>query len=58
MIIGYTVSEIWCMMDVIVIFHFGLFFTLLPLTDRKKKIQENEKKACRYHHSTQLYQKS
>ena len=26
MIIGYTVPEIWHMTDVIVIFHFGLFF--------------------------------
>ena len=31
MIICYTVPEIWCVMDVIVIFHFGLFFALLPL---------------------------
>ena len=30
-IIGYTVLEIWHVMDVIVIFHFGLFFTLLPI---------------------------
>ena len=30
MIICYTVPEIWCMTDVIVIFHFGLFFALLP----------------------------
>ena len=30
MIICYTVSEIWCVMDVIVIFYFGLFFALLP----------------------------
>ena len=30
MIIYYTVPEIWCMTDVIVIFHFGLFFALLP----------------------------
>ena len=29
MIIGYTVPEIWHMTDVI-IFHFGLFFALLP----------------------------
>ena len=26
----YTVPEIWCMTDVIAIFHFGLFFALLP----------------------------
>ena len=30
MIIGYTVLEIWCMMDVIVVFHFGQFFALSP----------------------------
>ena len=30
MIICNTVPEIWCMTDVIVIFHFGLFFALLP----------------------------
>ena len=30
MIIWYTVPEIWCVTDVIVIFHFGPFFALLP----------------------------
>ena len=30
MIIGYTVLEIWRVTDVIVIFHFELFLTLLP----------------------------
>ena len=30
MIIGYTVPEVWHVTDVIVIFHFGLFFVLLP----------------------------
>ena len=30
MIICYTVPEICCMTDIIVIFHFGLFFALLP----------------------------
>ena len=29
--ICYTGPEIWCVTDVIVIFHFGLFFALLPL---------------------------
>ena len=29
MIIGYTVPEIWHVIDVIVIFHFGLLFALL-----------------------------
>ena len=40
----YTFSEIWCVTDVIVIFHFGLlfvFFTPLPIqkikTKKKKK---------------------
>ena len=31
MIICYTAPEIWCIMDVIVFFHFGLFFAVLPL---------------------------
>ena len=31
MIICYAVSEIWRTTDVIVIFHFGLFFAFLPL---------------------------
>ena len=31
MTIFYSVPEIWHMMDVIFIFHFGLFFALLPL---------------------------
>ena len=30
MIICYTVPEIWCVIDVVFIFHFGLFFALLP----------------------------
>ena len=30
MIICYTVLEIWCVTDVIVIFHFGLFLALWP----------------------------
>ena len=30
MIICYTVPQIWCVTDVIVIFHFGLFYALLP----------------------------
>ena len=31
MIICYTVPEIWCVTDVIVIFHFGIFFALFGL---------------------------
>ena len=50
MIICYTVSEIWCMTNVIVIFHFELFFALLPVPPpsaqqpEKYKFQNNEKK--------------
>ena len=42
MIICYTVPEIWHVTDVIVIFHFGLFFALLQ--PKKSKFQENGKK--------------
>ena len=41
MIICYIVPEIWCMMDVIAIFHFGLFYALLPPNSPK---HENFKK--------------
>ena len=41
MIICYTLPEIWHMTDVTVIFHFGLFFALLPPTSPKN---ENFKK--------------
>ena len=44
MIIGYTVPEIWCMTHVTFIFHFGLFFALLPLTAQKMKISKKWKK--------------
>ena len=37
MIIWYTVPEIWCVTDVIVIFHFGLFFALLPPLHAQKR---------------------
>ena len=37
MVICYTVPEIWCMTNVIVIFHFGLFFALLPPQSKKSK---------------------
>ena len=39
--ICYTAPEIWCATDVIFIFHFGLFFTLLPIKSLKN---ENVKK--------------
>ena len=41
MIIGYTVPEIWHVTDVIVIFHFWLFFVFLQ--PKKWKFQKNEK---------------
>ena len=37
MIISYIVPEIWCMMDVILIFYFGLFFILLHLNNLKNQ---------------------
>ena len=42
MIICYTVPETWCVTDVIVIFHFGLFFC--PFTAQKIKISKKMKK--------------
>ena len=44
MIICYTDPEIWCVTDVIVIFHFGLLFTLSPLTAQNIKILKKWKK--------------
>ena len=38
MFIGYTVPEIWRMTDVIVIFHFGLYFAFCPPKAQKIKI--------------------
>ena len=58
MIICYTVPEIWHVTDVIVTFHFGLFFTLLaPKQLEKSKFYENEKNARRYHQFKDVYQK-
>ena len=36
MIISYTVPEIWHVMDLIIIFHFGQFFALLSRWQPKK----------------------
>ena len=62
MIICFTVPEIWHMTDVIVIFNSGQFFPLYyphpPLQPQKWKYHKNEKISWRYHHFTQLYQKS
>ena len=56
MIICYTVPEIWHVTDVI-FFHFGQFFALFaPLT--VQKIKKKEENTWRYHHFTQVYQKS
>ena len=58
MIICHTVPDIWCVTDVIVIFHFGQFFVPLPpnLTE-KQKFQKREQNSWRCHHFTQAYQK-
>ena len=55
MIICYTVPEITCVTDVIVIFYCGLFFALL--TPLKSKFKKNEKNIWMYHHFTHVYQK-
>ena len=58
MIIGYTVPEIWHVTDVIVIFHFGLYFSLLPPNSAKNEDLKKIKNAWKNHHLTQVYQKS
>ena len=65
MILCYTVPEIWRMTDVIVIFHFRLFFPSPPPPSppppsHNRLNNENFKKrknTWRYYHFTQLYQK-
>ena len=44
MTIGYTVPEVWHVIDVIVVFHFGLFFALYPSKSPKKKVSKKMKK--------------
>ena len=46
MIICFTVPEIWCVMNIIAIFHFGLFFDLHPTSSLKNQNErkKNEKK--------------
>ena len=60
MIICYIVSEIWCVRDVIVIFHFGLFFALLnPNSPKNENLKERKKEKNHWrYHFTQVYQKS
>ena len=55
----YMVPEIWCVTDVIVAFHFGLFFChFTPLTVQQMEIWKKWKtNAWRYHHITQVYHK-
>ena len=49
-IICYTVPEIWHVRDVIVIFHFGVFFALLPPNSLKNQnFTKMKKDAWRYH---------
>ena len=45
MIIGYTVREIWCVMDVIVFFIVDIFCTFTPLKAQKTKISKKKKKS-------------
>ena len=57
MIICFTVPEIMRVTDAI-IFHFGIFFALLPSDSPKNQnLKKKEKNAWRYHHFTQVYQK-
>ena len=44
MIICYIVPEIWHVTDVIVIFHFGLFFALIPPNSPKNQNFEKMRK--------------
>ena len=46
MIICYTVPEIWHMTDVISVFHFGLFFALLPPNSPKNQNLKKVKKTA------------
>ena len=56
MIICYTAPEIWHVTHVI-IFHFGLFFSLLaPNSPKNQSLKKNEK-LWRYHHFTHVYHK-
>ena len=63
MIIGYTVPETWHVTDVIVIFHFGLFFALSPRNSPKndtfKKMKRKREDMilynCTKNHDHMLY---
>ena len=58
MIICHTVPEIWHVTHVIVIFHFGLCFALLPSNSLKNQnFKTLKKRDWRYHQFTHAYQK-
>ena len=42
--ICYTLPEIWCVTNVILIFHFGLFFAILPPDSPKNEKLKKMKK--------------
>ena len=58
-IIRYTVLEIWCVADVIVIFHLDYFLPFYaPNSPKHKNVKKKmKKKAWRYHHFIHVYQK-
>ena len=49
MITGYIVPEIWWVTNIIAIFHFGVFFALLPTSNPKNQNFGKIKKPWRYH---------
>ena len=54
----HRVPEIQCMMDVILIFYFGLLLPFYPPNDPKNQnFFKNEKNTWIYHHFTHVYQK-
>ena len=57
-ILCYTVPEIWRVTDVI--FHFGLFFALLPPSNNleTQKFEKMKKKTWGYHYFTHVHHKS
>ena len=54
----YTVSEIWHVADVVFVFYFGLFVTLLPLNcPKNQNFKKKKKNARRYQQFLNMYQK-
>ena len=54
-IICYTVLQIWCMTDVTVIFHFGLFFVLSTPTPNSPKIPYQKKEEKKHLEISSFY---